>query len=67
MRNRQRASLSLYLFLFLAIGITWASIAGSISGLVTDSSGAVIAGTKVIATDTQTGVQTTVITDAKGF
>jgi hypothetical protein len=67
MRNRRRASLSLYLFLFLAIGITWASIAGSISGLVTDSSGAVIAGAKVIATDTQTGVQTTVITDAKGF
>jgi hypothetical protein len=67
MRNHQRASVSLCLFLFLAIGITWASIAGSISGLVTDSSGAVIAGTKVIATDTQTGVQTTVITDAKGF
>ena len=67
MRNRRRASLSLYLFLFLAIGITWASIAGSISGLVTDSSGAVIAGAKVIATDTQTGVQTTVTTDAKGF
>jgi hypothetical protein len=67
MRNRRRASLSLYLFLFLAIGLTWASIAGSISGLVTDSSGAVIAGAKVIATDTQTGVQTTVTTDAKGF
>jgi hypothetical protein len=67
MRNRQRASLSLYLFLFLAIGLTWASIAGSISGLVTDSSGAVITGAKVIATDTQTGVQTTVTTDAKGF
>jgi hypothetical protein len=67
MRNRQRASVSLYLFLFLAIGLTWASIAGSISGLVTDSSGAVIAGAKVIATDTQTGVQTTVTTDAKGF
>jgi len=67
MRNRQRASLLLYLFLFLAIGVTWASIAGSISGLVTDSTGAVIAGAKVIATDTQTGVQTTVTTDAKGF
>jgi hypothetical protein len=67
MCNRQRASVSLCLFLFLAIGLTWASIAGSISGLVTDSSGAVVAGAKVIATDTQTGVQTTVTTDAKGF
>ncbi|MGC1436803.1 MAG: TonB-dependent receptor [Terriglobales bacterium] len=67
MRNRQRASLSLYLFLFLAIGITWASIAGSISGLVTDSTGAVIPGATVVATDTQTGVKTTVTTDAKGF
>jgi len=67
MRNRQRASLSLYLFLFLAIGLTWASIAGSISGLVTDSTGAVIPGATVVATDTQTGVKTTVTTDAKGF
>ncbi len=67
MRNRQRASVSLYLFLFLAIGLTWASIAGSISGLVTDSTGAVIPGATVVATDTQTGVKTTVTTDAKGF
>ncbi len=67
MCNRQRTSVSLCLFLFLAIGLTWASIAGSISGIVTDSSGAVVAGAKVIATDTQTGVQTTVTTDAKGF
>ena len=67
MRNRQRASLSLYLFLFLAIGLTWASIAGSISGLVTDSTGAVIPGATVVATNTQTGVKTTVTTDAKGF
>ena len=67
MRNRQCTSVAVCLFLFLAIGLTWASIAGSISGLVTDSSGAVVAGAKVIATDTQTGVKTTVSTDAKGF
>ena len=67
MRNRQRANVSLCLFLFLAIGLTWASIAGGISGLVTDSSGAVIPGATVVATDTQTGVKTTVTTDAKGF
>jgi len=44
-----------------------ASITGSISGVVTDKSGAVIAGASVVATDTLTGVTTTVKTDAKGF
>jgi hypothetical protein len=43
------------------------SITGSISGVVTDASGAVIAGATVVATNTQTGVKSTVTTDAKGF
>ncbi len=47
--------------------ISWASITGSISGVVTDKSGAVIAGASVVATDTLTGVKTSVKTDAKGF
>src|SRR5579864_7923205 len=67
MDRRQRVSFSVLLFVFLAIGLTWASISGSISGLVTDSSGAVISGASVVATNTQTGVKTTVTTDAKGF
>jgi len=67
MRRRQHASFSILLFVFLAIGLTWASISGSISGLVTDSSGAVVSGASVVATNTQTGVKTTVTTDAKGF
>ncbi|MGC2196066.1 MAG: carboxypeptidase regulatory-like domain-containing protein [Terriglobales bacterium] len=54
-------------FLFLLSTLTWASITGSISGVVTDSSGAVIAGAQVVAIDTQTGVRTTVTTDSKGF
>jgi hypothetical protein len=54
-------------FVFLLTTFTWASITGSISGVVTDSSGAVIAGAQVVAIDTQTGVRTTVTTDAKGF
>jgi hypothetical protein len=49
------------------MALTWASIAGSISGIVTDPSGAVVPGATVIATNTQTGVKTTVTTDAKGF
>ena len=44
-----------------------ASINGGISGVVTDESGAVISGATVIATNDQTGVQTTLKTDSKGF
>src|ERR1700722_7814956 len=67
MGKRRHASFSLLLFVLLAIGLTWASISGSISGLVTDSSGAVFSGASVVATNTQTGVRASVNTDAKGF
>src|SRR2546428_5402845 len=53
--------------LLLASVTAWASITGSISGVVTDSSGAVVTGATVTATNTQTGVQTTLKTDSKGF
>ncbi|MBV9341106.1 MAG: TonB-dependent receptor [Acidobacteria bacterium] len=45
----------------------WASINGSISGVVTDSSGAVVTGATVTATNVQTGVKTALKTDEKGF
>src|ERR1700732_1936571 len=45
----------------------WASINGSISGVVTDSSGGVVSGASVTAANTQTGVKTTLKTDSKGF
>jgi hypothetical protein len=45
----------------------WASITGSISGVVTDPTGAVIPGVIVVAVNTQTGVRQTVVTDDKGF
>ena len=66
MHHRQ-ASAAAILFLFLASGLVWASIDGSISGVVTDPSGAVISGAQVVAVNTQTGVRTTLSTDAKGF
>jgi hypothetical protein len=47
--------------------VCWASITGAISGVVTDSSGAVLPGATVVATNTATGVQATVTSDAKGF
>ncbi len=54
-------------FFLLTVAITWASITGSISGVVTDASGAVISGAQVTATNTATGVKTAVTTDDKGF
>lgn len=57
----------LTLLSFLLAISCWASITGSISGLVSDPSGAVVGGATVIATNTQTGVQTTLKSDAKGF
>jgi Carboxypeptidase regulatory-like domain len=52
---------------FFAVGLASASITGSISGVVTDPSGAVVSGASVVATNTQTAVKTTVTTDSKGF
>src|SRR5579859_6738082 len=53
-------------FMFTTI-LAWSSITCSISGVVTDPSGAVISDAKVVATNTQTGVKASVTTDAKGF
>jgi len=55
------------ILILLQAMLAWASITGSISGVVTDPSGAVIAGASVVATNTQTGVKTRVTADAKGF
>ena len=59
--------LTLVLFVFISAVLCWAGITGTISGVVTDSSGAVVPGATVIARNTQTGVETKVTTDAKGF
>ncbi len=45
----------------------WAAITGAISGIVTDPGGAVMPGVTVIATSEETGVQSSTVTDAKGF
>src|SRR5580693_4402337 len=58
---------AVFAFVLFAFALASASITGSISGVVLDKSGAVVAGATVVATDTLTGVQTTQKTDAKGF
>jgi hypothetical protein len=67
MSHRRSAVFNLLVFMLFAPALATASITGSISGVVTDKSGAVIAGATVVATDTLTGVQTNQKTDAKGF
>ena len=67
MSNYRCAVFAVLAFVLLALALASASITGSISGVVTDKSGAVISGASVVATDTTTGVKTTQKTDAKGF
>jgi hypothetical protein len=67
MSNRRCAVIAVLAFVLFALALASASITGSISGVVTDKSGAVISGASVTATDILTGVQTTQKTDAKGF
>ena len=50
---------AVFAFVLFAFALASASITGSISGVVLDKSGAVVAGATVVATDTLTGVQTT--------
>lgn len=64
---RLMAALSFCSFLMLSAGVARADITGSISGLVTDPSGAVIPGATVVATALSTNVKHTTVTDASGF
>src|SRR6201997_253875 len=47
--------------------LVWASITGSISGIVTDPGGGVVVGATVTAINTQTGVRAAIHTDKSGF
>lgn len=67
MRSHLYAAVAVSVVVLFAVVLASASITGSISGVVTDSSGAVISDASVVAIDTQTGVKTTATSDAKGF
>ncbi|GAC1435179.1 MAG: hypothetical protein NVS1B11_19910 [Terriglobales bacterium] len=47
--------------------IAWAAITGTISGIITDPSGAVVPGVTVIVINKATGAQSTATTDDRGF
>ena len=67
MRRHLCAAVAVFAIVLFALALASASITGSISGVVTDPSGAVVAGATVVATNTETGIKTTLTTDAKGF
>src|SRR3984885_4407584 len=69
MNRLRRCSLmiiAIAFFLFTAVA-TWAAITGSISGVITDASGAVVQGVTVVVTSASTNAQHTTVTDSKGF
>src|ERR1700735_5451295 len=67
MHHHRSVAIAALGFVLFAVALVSASITGGISGVVRDKSGAVISDASVVAIDTQTGVRTTVTTDAKGF
>jgi Carboxypeptidase regulatory-like domain/TonB dependent receptor len=69
MRNRSLILSAAFLVFCLLFGaaLVWASITGSVSGIVTDPSDALVAGATVTAINTQTGARTVIKTDGKGF
>ena len=67
-RLQRRVALAM-LALSLALGAGWTARAqstGTLQGTVTDASGAVVAGAKVTATETKTGVSRSVTSDSAG-
>lgn len=67
MKRLTRSVLIFSICVFLGVITAWAAITGSISGVVTDPSGAVVPGVTVVATEISTNIRHTTVTDAKGF
>src|ERR1700687_3738425 len=66
---RSRAICICFLLSMSLLGVSPAEVStsGSISGVITDASGAVVTGAVVPALEVQTGVKTEITTDSKGF
>jgi hypothetical protein len=67
MRILQKSIPVLLVLCLLGAAAVWASITGSISGIVTDQSGSIVPNASVTATNVDTGVKATIKTDSKGF
>jgi hypothetical protein len=62
-----RLPFRLAVFLLLSASVAWASVGGSISGVVTDQSGRVVAGAQVGARQGSTGIAFKTHTDGRGY
>ena len=67
MHGSRKSRVPLVLVCLLIAATAWASITGSISGIVTDPSGSVVPKASVTAIDMGTGVRSTIKTDGAGF
>lgn len=61
------ATVILVVIVLLSGQVTHAGVTATVSGVVRDPSGAILPGVEVVATNTATGVKTTVLTDGAGF
>src|ERR1700749_354542 len=67
-RLTRRVSRIIAISLLLSASVVvWAAITGSISGVITDPTGAVTPGVTVVVTNQSTSVKHTTVTDSKGF
>lgn len=57
----------LFLFVVLSVAVVWASVGGSISGAITDSSGAAVPNAQIVITNVDTGVSRTVTSNNLGL
>ena len=62
-----RAVLWLVLFASLTLAVFAQTSRGTVSGVLTDANGAVIAGANVVLTNTETTVSRTTVTNGEGF
>ena len=62
-----RSGLLAIALILVGASMAWGAITGSISGVVTDPSGAIVPGVTVVATSIATNVQHTTVTDSQGF
>jgi len=66
MNNFLRAALT-FVVIFALVMPANAAITGTISGIITDPTGAAVQGATVVATNQDTGIKQTLVTDTKGF
>src|SRR5438477_475408 len=67
MRNLASGMIAAMMLCFLATAVVWGQATAQMSGTVRDTSGAVLPGVQVTATQTETGISRTALTNEAGF